>query len=358
MKQILFVLVLVQALSAHAVREVQNGGGGVRSGETMETFFSANLRFDEEPESPQNIPGLMRLLEEIDTMPIKSSVKGVLMSAIYPTMDRKYYRVKDGDISEATRQGIHEQYARMLKMSSDKVVMFAASGASSRITVLMEEFYSLKEAEQAAILLHEALWMVSTSLTYDQVVNLEIDGQAYFQNHENYAALYRFVTNMGQILSDRTLSLITSLAIDLKRDVLPKENGSTLNTAMLVDLVGERYLECMLLHDFSVYKSKVAEIDYVRSCNSAISQSIVMKAAKNPKSYYYQALLVYMGRAGHITLFANTQYESYLSYSGKRPDFAKYRDGLYVNFEEPVAGDRMYLTVFDSMNRPVGRIRF
>ncbi|WP_413578035.1 hypothetical protein ACLVWU_05840 [Bdellovibrio sp. HCB290] len=358
MKYVIVFSVFFLAINAYAVREVQNGGGGVRMGQTMETFFTANLRFDEDPEVPEKIPGLMRLIDEIESMPIKSSVKGILMAAVYPTMDRKYYRVKKGDISEKTRTGIRDQYAHMLKIPKNNVVVFAVSGPTSKITVLMEEFYTLKESEQAAILLHEGLWMISPGMTYEQVMNLEIDGQAYFQEHSNYAALYRFVTNLGDILSDRTLSLVTSLAIDLKSQILPRENGSTWNTTKLVDLVGERYLDCMILHEFSNYKSNVAKIDYVRSCNNAINYYAVMKATKIPRSYYYQALLVYMGRAGHVSLLNAFDESTYMEYGGKSAGYTEYRNSLYVNFEEPVAGNHMYLTIYDISHQAVGRIRF
>ncbi len=358
MKHIVGVLVLLFGMNAFAVREVQNGGGGVNSSGNMETFFSANFKLQDDPESPENIPGLARLINEIDSMPIKASVKGLLMASVFPTMDRNYYRVKGGELSQATRDSIYREYARMMQIPVSKVVLFAATGPESKITVLMKEYYSLKESEQAAILLHEGLWIVSSNLTYEQVVSLEVDAQAYFQDHNNVQALYRFATNLGNVLADRTLPLVTSLAIDFQRKIAPMDQGGSLQTVKLVDLLGERYVDCMILHDFSNYKTRVGDIDYVRACNQVISQNAVLRASKNPKSLYYPALLVYMGRAGHVDLLSRESDVVHLMYNGIDSNYVEWRNNLYVNFQEPVAGNRMDLLIYDQDQRIVGRVRF
>lgn len=358
MKWFVFVLVLVQSLSAFAVREVQNGGGGVNSNGALQTFFSAKIKFGEQDEAPEQIPGLSRLIKELDEMPIKASVKGLLLSSIYPTFDRRYYREKSGDISSSTRKEIYREYARLMEIPESKLVIFAASGPMSKETVLMKEFYALNEAEQAAILFHEGLWVAKAGLTYAQVVNLEIDAQAYFEDHNNTAALYRFVTNLGEAVYDRTIPLVTSLAIDFQYRNFPAANG-TLRSVKLVDLVGAAYLDCMILHDFSNYKTRPADIDYVRSCNRVIGQNAVMKASANPKSYYYKSLLVYLGRSGHVDLLSPSNDMLHLEYVGPEEDYQKFRDNLYVNFEEPLAGERMDLRVYNGTYRTqAGRIRF
>jgi hypothetical protein len=357
-KLIVFVLVLVQSLSAFAVREVQNGGGGINTNGELQTFFSANFKFEDEPESPEKIPGLVRLVNEIDKMPIKASVKGLLLSSVYPTFDRRYYRVKGGDVDRYTREGIYREYARLMQVPVSQLVIFAASGPLSKQTVLMKEFYSLKESEQAAIIFHEGLWIMNAGMTYAQVVNLEIDAQAYFEDHNNVKALYRLVTNLGETLSDRTLPLVTALAIDFQSKNFPSPQGSSLRSVKLVDLVGASYLDCMILHDFTNYKTRAGDIDYVRACNQVISRNTVVKATQNPNSYFYQSLLVYMGRAGHVDLLSYDNDMVHLKYVGDEESYEEFRDSIYVNFQEPVAGDRMDLTVYDQRRRSVGRIRF
>ncbi|MBO9665772.1 MAG: hypothetical protein J7501_03050 [Bdellovibrio sp.] len=230
MKLSVLFLALCLSAQAHAIREVRNGGGGMRSDAGIETFLSANLYLAEKPEAAQNIPGLTRLMAELAAMPIKESIKGQLFSAIYPTLTRNYYRVKDDAISDTTRKSIIEKYALMTHIPESKVVLLAASGWDSQTTVLFKEFYQLKDYEQAAILFHEALWLLKPELTYEQVVAVEQEAQKFFQNHNDKQAYYNFLMKLSDIFNDNNFYLFPLLSEDFQAGIFQ----SLLHTGRMV----------------------------------------------------------------------------------------------------------------------------
>ncbi|QLY26604.1 hypothetical protein [Bdellovibrio sp. KM01] len=357
MKHIVSILVLLLGVNAFAVREVQNGGGGVNSNGQIETFFSANFRLEDNPEEPQKIPGLARLIAEIDGLPIKAYAKGVLLETIFPTADRNYYRVKGGELNPLDRQRIAAEYARILSVPVNKVVFFAASSPLKKTTVLMNEFYKLKEVEQAVILLHEGLWIFNANLAYEDVVSIEIDAQAYFQDHSNTKALLSFITKLSDVLSDRSLPLGASMALDYQAGVF--QTGSAIpSTVRLVDLVGPGYLDCMFLHDFSNHKSRMAEIDYVRNCNQVIQYFSVMQASRYPKSKYYPALSLYLSRFGTIDILDSINDAVHLNGSVAKVNYETFRDSIYIDIRQPIGGTKLDLKIYNIQGEQVGRLRF
>ncbi|QDK44886.1 hypothetical protein DOM22_06775 [Bdellovibrio sp. ZAP7] len=357
MRHMIGVLVLFLGLNAFAVREVQNGGGGVNTNGQLETFFSANFRLEDQPEDAQKIPGLARLIAEIDALPIKAYAKGRLLEVVFPTADRNYYRIKGGEFDPITRRRVAAEYARILGVPADKVVFFAASSPQSKTTVLMNEFYKLKEVEQAVILLHEGLWIYNATLEYTDVLSLEQDAQAYFQDHSNTKALLSMITKLSDVFSDRSLPLSATMALDYKAGIFPVASSNP-NTVRLVDLVGPGYLDCMFLHDFSNHKSRIAEIDYVRNCNQIIQYYSVMQASKYPQATYFQALTLYLSRFGTIDVLDTYRDTTHLSGSLAKMNYESFRDSIYVDIQQPMGGTKLDLKIYNGENEQIGRLRF
>jgi hypothetical protein len=357
MKHVICILVILLGINAFAVREVQNGGAGVTSEQRMETFLTANFRLNGNPEELQKIPGLIELMKELEGMPLKDSMKGRIFTALFPTADRQYFRIKKEDMSRATRDQLIDQFANIMQVPRSKVVLFAASAPSTQTTVLLEEFYKLKINEQKAMLLHEALWIMNPNLQYQQVIAIEQEAQAYFQDHKNLKAFYNFVNLLGEAVADKSLILSSMLQMDFMSGAFKSsaEGGSYIR---LVDLLGEKYLDCMLLHDFTAHKSKFGAIDYVKSCTQALAYTMSMKVMANPNSLFYQAVLVYVGRYGLVDLLGPSGKDGRMAYFGAPVSYVNYRNSLWVRVEDQIGGVFMDLNVFESSGVAVGVIRF
>ncbi|WP_413294627.1 hypothetical protein ACLSU7_05885 [Bdellovibrio sp. HCB185ZH] len=358
MKHIVGILVLLAGLNAFAVREVQNGGGGVSSVAGMETFLSANFRLNGKAEEIQKIPGLVELMKELEAMPLKDDVKGRIFAALFPTNERQYFRIKKEEISKDTRESLVDQFAKIMRVPRSKVVLFAASAPASKTTVLLEEFYQLKINEQKAMLLHEALWIMDSNLEYEQVISIEQEAQAYFQDHSNLKAFYNFVDQLADATRDRTLLLNATLQMDFMTGTL-KSSSTNLRSVRLVDLVGEKYLDCMLLHDFNAHKTVFGATDYVKSCTKVMVYSVTLKAMSNPNSLFYQGLLTFLGRYELVDLLIPTRGpQNRMSFLGTPAAYANFRNGLHLIVTDQIAGNFMDMTVIDGNGNPLGYLHF
>jgi hypothetical protein len=358
MKHIIGILVLFAGFNAFAVREVQNGGGGVSSAVGMETFLSANFRLNGKAEEVQKIPGLIELIRELEAMPLKDDMKGRIFAALFPTNERQYFRIKKEEISKDTRESLIDQFAKIMRVPRSKVVLFAASAPAIKTTVLLEEFYKLKINEQKAMLLHEALWIMDSNLEYEQVISIEQEAQAYFQDHSNLKAFYNFVDQLAAATGDRTLLLNATLQMDFMTGALTTSSAN-LRTVRVVDLVGEKYLDCMLLHDFSIHKTAFGAIDYVKSCTKVMNYSVTLKALNSPNSLFYQGLLTFLGRYEVVDLLMPSGgRQSRMAFNGDAGTYANFRDGLHVIVNDQNAGSFMDMAIVDSNGSHLGFLHF
>ena len=208
---ILFILNALNLTSGFAADRAGNGGGGiVRNGQYL-TFGSANVRL--RPVSLQDIPGLNRLKETIQNMPLAPGRRGALVSAAYPAGNRQYFAISKEELGPEQEAELLMKYldATGYEIPITSLVVFAVTSGTE--TYLLPSFFDITEVEQAAILFHEALWIINSSLTYNEVIDAEIAFQNYLDEGGTgfKAQLFRI---LNDVFRDRTISVMAAAQDD------------------------------------------------------------------------------------------------------------------------------------------------
>ena len=141
---------------------------------------------------------------------------GRLISAILPIGDRKYFAISDQDLSPEKRQQLIDAYAATMngQVPKNELVVYAVTAENA--TYLLPEFYRLKETEQAAILFHEAEWILNPKLTYGNVIDGEMKFQAYVENaHGKYGYDSDLFSSFDLLFNNNMISLKGALIDDL-----------------------------------------------------------------------------------------------------------------------------------------------
>jgi hypothetical protein len=291
---LIFILSLL-GLNASAFREVRNGGGGVKIDGRYLTFQSAKIPVTATAEKPMAIPGLQYLITRISNLPVDDTMKGQLILNIWATSARKYYRVPNSAVDPLERAKIVAEYSELMKIPADSVALFAITSPEANATLLLPEFFELREPEQAAILLHESLWIWKPHSTYHSVVAVEQSAQAYFESRTSQN-FYNFVYQIGQIANSPRFAISAALNYDLAQNKM----GPTAvikKRVPLRDLLGANFIKGLLTRvDAPLNESKLPEF-----AASAISEA-ANDSISYPENTFYFALLDFLQTGGFISL--------------------------------------------------------
>jgi hypothetical protein len=179
MKKLIFLAMLINLSFAFA-HEKGNGGGGVKEGGLYRTFYSAGVVVNPVPET--EIPGSRLYIDTINSLVENSREATLLISAGLPIADREFYRVLEERMDKTLMKRLLEEYERVSGVPQNKLAIFAITDIAAKTTYLLPSFYKLSEVEQAAILFHEAFWILKPDSNYAQVIEAEMAFQEFVEN--------------------------------------------------------------------------------------------------------------------------------------------------------------------------------
>lgn len=238
MKWLLIAAVLCSQIAQAGPRTIGNGGGGVARDGVYMTFGSAGVYVDPEPMGMETVPSLDLLLRTIREAGIPESEMNSLFRAAAPFGAREYFNVIKDKFDEVTYKRLREEYAALSKQPAESIVIFAVTDPSTRKTFLLPEFFGLKASEQAAILFHEAYWVIKPGATYQEVVSAEIAFQKFLE--QKAAGIYepKLADKLGVLFASPSLGLNMHLKRDLQSGVLAELGADSRGiplTALIAD---------------------------------------------------------------------------------------------------------------------------
>ncbi len=227
--QILFLgVIFALGLSHSAVGgETGNGGGGILRDGRVLTFGSASIELPQNDAQISEIPGMKMLTKMLVRLNIPKRQQMKLLMAILPSIERKYFRLPKDSLSERQEAELKKIYGDMTGVDYSSIALFAVTDFSKKETYLLPEFFELeKEEEQAAILWHEAAWVLgawSFNLTsgnrfsYEFVLQAEMNMQNYLEEPDVGENLRHMMKDISIILNNKLLYLSTLAQIDLEK---------------------------------------------------------------------------------------------------------------------------------------------
>lgn len=283
MKRTLLLLTIFFAASASvfAGGEAGNGGAGIRRDGKILTF--AKSRIDLSPRGLLDVPGLKFLDVSLSALPIQGGVKSQLAEAyIVGVTDRKYFSIDK--ISKRERERLVKIYQDLLPRRGVKKSLEILAITLGKETYLLPGFFELDDQiSQAAILFHEALWILKPNLDYEVVVAAEIAFENFVRNSIGDKVKYdpQFFKILDQIFDMPYAPVEAAALMDLKID--PRRDRVT-----LLEIIGQqaldRYFNGIINNPY--YVNDAIELD-----QTLVKENIIEMIRANPHVNVFKALL-------------------------------------------------------------------
>lgn len=350
MMKLVTVLGLLFSFNAHAsifpgtdAREVQNGGSGLRVNGGYLTYYSAMGTFRQSVENADRVPGLDLLVREIIELPILSSFKLLTLKYFDISTERKYFSLSAKSLDPRLHQKIVDDYARLMDVSPDKVVIFAVTTPADLNTVLLPEFFQLNPNEQAAIVMHEALWLLPEA-DYAKVLTGEQVTQAYLEDKTSPEKFVKFVELVNDFAGDPGLKIRAGYYFDLKNQRLPADVLKS-QKMLFKDFVGEKYVRATMCPD-------PRDLDPSGKASRDLYFESRFNYDLRAQSLLYTGLFDFLRDGGK--LYFENRHASCLD--NKRIE--KLVQTLVVDFSTLLTSDGNYLVVYDSDGNEFGSIKY
>lgn len=302
MKILLVCLSLIfLSLSSLAGGEVRNGGGGWTSDGQYMTFYSAKIPAQRRPLEISEIPGLNYLIQKVLSLQISEGAKNQILTAIFPTEDRSYHTTNASQFDEKLKQELRQKYAQLMNIPVEKVVIFATTDPEHQETILLPEFYHLRESEQAAILFHEALWILNPLLEYADVVAVESAAQAFFEQPLVGQNVYAFYSQLSRLLKNGIVPLTAALQFDQTSGVFNSSTDFDRTYISLNTLFDDASLQC-LIETATVVGLEFPRTADLKNCAQIILSNAIGSSMRYPSSLFYKSLVLYLKDGGYISL--------------------------------------------------------
>jgi hypothetical protein len=303
------LLLMILSMSAPLIagpRFVGNGGGGVKENGVYKTFYSAGLYVA--PIAETEIPGTELYTKTILSLAGNGESKSKLFSSALPLGERKFYKILEDKMDKVVMDRLLEEYARVVKQSQNQLTIFAITDIAQNITYLLPSFYKLSEVEQAAIIFHEAYWILNPEADYAEVVAAESAFQKFVERKEagNYDLGLPHL--LGKLLKDPKLPLETAYQEDVRAQ----------NSAGLINKNGEIKMSNLFENNESTCKESASNDFYKRSMfgNSKYRnnfeltcvfsennlQGLLLLSRKYPQSFFLKELMKYLISHGKIEI--------------------------------------------------------
>jgi hypothetical protein len=348
MKSILIFFIFLNLSLASAIREVGDGAGGVSANGSYVTFFSAHVPVIPTPLAAKEVPGLNYLLGQVQAMALMPARRQELVSFIYPTSRRQYFKGDESKMDSKQMQTLVDQYSKLTGLPQKSLTIFALTDHSTSNTVLLPNYYKLKKnTELAALLLHEAAWLNGTN-NYTNVLGMELAAQAYFEDGgKDPSIYYHFYDMLTHVFgtSERTGGAQTlahaCITHDLQTTNALQSPGLPPGNIYLKDLFGESYFNC------------IRNSGFVKSCDSDLSMSLITRAEKNPEfllfrflsEYYLQHLSTFsFGDTISLSLTSSEIQNVYIDFSTPSSDL-EWAHNLYLKRDRGIDKVGMFYPV-------------
>lgn len=233
MKKIIILLMLCVGLQTFAgqtesrptLKGQDGGGGGVIKRDGMYlTFGSAKIKLDlslAEEEIP-SLGLLVQVLDAISMHPVEN-LTGGLLSALFPSQNRRYYKITQSQLSQKTHEKLIETYSKLVGNQVDPADLNLAAITVAGDTFLLPPFYQLKSSEQAAILFHESIWVIDPNAKYESLIKAEMEIQKHIEEY-NTQPIYNLDLwlALGNLLPYKSPILASALQMDIERGLFTK----------------------------------------------------------------------------------------------------------------------------------------
>ncbi|WII71293.1 hypothetical protein QJS83_12555 [Bdellovibrio sp. 22V] len=217
MKSLILTALLFCGFVAHAGTEVVNGGGGVEINGEYATFGSAKIPVQKRTLGPTEVPGLNLIAPMMQKLMLTDESKKTIFENLIPSSRRAFFKVDEARLDDSSFASIIREYSEIMKLPKEEVVLFALTFPKKKQTVLFPAFFQLKPVEQAAILLHEAMWVVNPKIRYDQMIQLEMATQVLLENPEpTIAQQWTFYSNFHQVIGDGANLVKVAFVLDIQ----------------------------------------------------------------------------------------------------------------------------------------------
>lgn len=217
MKSLLVIMMLAFSFGSYGKtltegpRVVGNGGGGVKKNGVYKTFYSAGVYVSEELDE---VPGGELFTSTILSLIGEGSSTNTLLAAGLPFGNRKFYKISESQMDDTTMGRLIEEYARIVQQPAEGLTIFAITDIEKKSTYLLPSFFKLNEVEQAAILFHEAYWILNTNADYSEVIAAEMAFQKYVEAQVSGKYEVKLPRLLGKLLRDPSLPIKTALEFD------------------------------------------------------------------------------------------------------------------------------------------------
>lgn len=307
-----FAISLTQpALAAPAGRrgtEGVGGGGGPSAHGVNKTFYGAGFYVEPEPLKAEKIPGLVKLIEFINSRAsLSEATKRELVSKLAPIDGHEYLKVIPEQFTPSVKKKLLAAYAHVKKVPVSKLKVYALTPENTKTTYLLPDFFKLLETDnsQPAILMHELRWLYPGDPSYEDVIRSEMATEAYMDKPNDLLRELEFISFFG---SNEDL-LRAYIRVDLKTGALAGLLTGR-NEIPLTALFGESFFRC-------------------ETCGkNAIAANIFLLTQKFPQS---QVLKFLMSQAQAV-VYANEQKEASFSDEGT---FQTYRSSVALAHLQP-----------------------
>jgi hypothetical protein len=232
----------VAAPRAEGGQGVGNGGGGVQIGGRYMTFYSAGIMVDPDPKSEVDVPSLDYTIDAIQRMDFLSpNTRDKISSAISPSPQHRYYRVDPSSLDPKKIEDLVSVYQKVTHVDPSQIALYALTDIEKRRTFLLPDFYKLSTPEeQAAILFHEAYWLLHPKSTYESVVAAESAFQAVLSHPGDQATILRFMERSSTLRDQYTYAIRTDLRTGALRGFIDSSGNFKIG-----DLLGESTVRCL-----------------------------------------------------------------------------------------------------------------
>lgn len=215
--------------------EIQNGGIGLKINGKVATFYSAKLEVAPAPLT--QIAGLNLLINEVSKFDIGPRSKFQLLNAIIPSPERNYFQIANNEIDGEVLKKILLDYKEKTGITSAETTVLGITNPSSKVTLLLPDFFTLTDKEKAAILFHESLWINGQVKSIEQMINLEYLFQQNLEKKDIVSA-FLFYSKIGECLGD---DLSWQLLATTKKEININQYGSN-EESYLEDFIPENLL--------------------------------------------------------------------------------------------------------------------
>ena len=294
MNKIIFNIVIASLIAINLsniyANEKGNGGGGVKENGVYKTFYSAGVIIKSEPET--EIPGSDIYLKTIQSLVPSGDLSTRLITSALPMGDRSFYRILDNQMDKALMDRLLTEYTKVTNRPNNNLAIFAITDTNEQVTYLLPSFYLLSKTEQAAILFHEAYWIMYPNANYAEVVNAEMTFQEYIEKTSMGIFSSKLPRLLGKLTEVKTLALSASLRSDVKNK----------NASRLIDSSGN-----LLIGDLFQSNCEITSSDFPWTLDSTMLSmsiyctlgkkdisSVISLSLKYPKSVFLKEMIEYL----------------------------------------------------------------